>query len=311
MGKDFLNWTPVEIKKRGVNYLVWSKSGKQVIYKPVIADYKPGEKYHDVVADLHADFLTMKAAAAGYSYRARDWQKATPEQSVIFLSAISVLLEDIRLFMRAFGGEDNWEIIDQIVERNWSDPNTPYAWIKFDLKHLDAKLPFILKLGFGISALKKKAQVRNTSYSFSGTNLPTARSNGRHNDSPFISGLALGGQVKVVMDNAAKETGQLKLSTNCNGNLPRFWDIVSSVLELFKGDYYQHFCQVDTICRGQFSEMALKSLGELAGVKQFEISSTADRMTIGRTSVYFLDIPDLFEENPEDAITEDEEERRR
>ena len=51
--------------------------------------------------------------------------------------------------------------------------------------------------------------------------------------------------------------------------------------------------------------MALKSLGELTGVKQYDISCTSDRMTIGRTSVYFLDIPDTFEENPEDAITED------
>ena len=316
MGRQFLNWVKPEVKKRGLKYMVWTLDGKQQLYKPITTvELAEGDKA--LFAKMCKELEGLRTESHYYR-RKRGWENAGTDVVELFQAAIKMLFVDIRSFIGDTGGNEAWDILGGSVSRSWSDPKTAFANVQFNLRHkIEGKL-FELDVTTSMVALSKRVKIAKTAYDFQNTAIVSTSKKRRgygHNieePSPFVSDLPLGGQVKVVIDGAAKDTAQLTLSKDCNGNIPRFWDILCTVLDILNGEHYKYFRGVSDSCKGQFADMALKTLQELAGVSRSDITYDGEEMKMGTLTVKFLDIPDAFEENPEDRIstgvTEDEEE---
>jgi hypothetical protein len=261
----------------------------------------------ETAAVLYSQLDSIVKDATAHSWHRRDWAKSTPDQITLYKKAIPIILNDISAMMNSYGGEQQWSVTEKRCGRSYSDPNVPFAWITLHLKHTNPDTPFDMIMSFGMHAQKKRAKVCKTKYRFSSTNL--AEQKRGSSNSPFVSNLPLGGQIKVVMDGAAKDSGHLQLNADCNGNIPRFFDIVSTVIDILKGSHYKYFCKANEVCRGQFSDMALKTLTELMGIDKGNLSHNTEKMELGdKMTLRFLDIPDLFEENPEDSMSDGVEE---
>lgn len=302
MARTFLQWEPIERRRRGCQYLTWLRDGKQVLYK----ELKDIDLPEDMAAHHHnlsSKLDEMRKSASQYSWRKREWAKADDDQTSLFKVAMKTILNDVHLFIEEYGGREKWEVSNSGLHRSYGDPNVPFAYLTVSLKHTDPETPFELKVSFGMHAQKKRVKITKTKYNFADDNIQSGHG------SPFVNPLPLGGLVKIVMDGAAKDSAQLSMAADCNGNAPRFWDIVCTVVDILKGSHYRYFCKTNDTCRGQFSDMALKTLCELNGIEKHSVSSSPEKMSLGdKMTIRFLDIPDLFEENPEDAMSDDEDE---
>ena len=213
------------------------------------------------------------------------------------------MLADVRLFFLAHGGASNWRVHSQIIERRWRDPNKPCAWLVLGLEHLDPECPFTVDVGFAILSLLKHAKILKTRYSFVGN---------YNGSNPFLADLPLGGQIKILMDDAAKNIEKLQMTADCNGDVHRFWEIVSFITALFRGEHYRSLNKANEICQGQFYDMVSGSLRQLTGVDNLRrvdlLVTSEEQIFLGDMKINFLNIPDTFEENPKDVIVEDSEE---
>lgn len=302
---EFLNWEPVERRKRGAKYITWLKEGKQVLYKEIVAVNLSPEMLN-IKGQLSTALDARVTDARTRTWRIRDWAKAKPEQIDLYKLSFDVLLNDVQCFIDSHGGRGEWDVIEPKVTRSYGDPNVPFAFVSVCLKHKSELTPYSVRLMWGMTAQKKRVKCVKTQYVFEGTNLP---SSDRDDSSPFCATLPLGGQVKVVMDGGAKDTAQLTLIHNGSGNIPRYWDLICTVINILSGPHYGYFSKIAQSCKGQFTDMALKTLQEMVGVEKREVSYNVSQMSVGeKLTIKFLDIPDTFEENPDDVICEESEE---